>query len=483
MKINYLHIEDWGILKRNDIRFKNKLSVIIGENGSGKSSLIEMITLIFGHLYKYFVENKLNDDFIEGYIIDYSININGKEHNIVINSISYQASSEEDGVFKHSISIDGEDITRKEAEKKYKRIGGFKAFLPNTIVLYYAGISTHISDICSHFDEKYRKSLTKEGNSYNLNNLPKERPFFYSDYNHISLILLCLLISNKKEHNSIPRILNIDPLEVDIKIELKEPNWKKAPIEDFWGASNGAINDFLRILNKYSHISEFKDKKIIFHYIGVLNFRDMIHNINTNNLELFFLEMFDILLYNDLLSNISLSWKNKENNTIELNRLSEGEKQMILTAGLSILWGDKNCLLLLDEPDTFLHPKWQVEFLPNLEENLNNNQIIITSHSPLLISSIKNGDLLTMKHGKSFIYNKSTYGKETNSILKQTMNSSIRVQNVNNRIIEIEKNINNNNLELAKQLIQDLELLMNDNDDSYIIRLLSIIKRKEIIGK
>ena len=64
MIINSIHIEDYYILQNFDIDFSSNLSVLIGENGSGKSSVLECLAYIFGHLHKYFVLNDKTAEFI-----------------------------------------------------------------------------------------------------------------------------------------------------------------------------------------------------------------------------------------------------------------------------------------------------------------------------------------------------------------------------------------------------------------------------------
>ena len=70
MRLKSLHIEDYGILQNFDIDFQNNLSVLIGENGSGKSSIIECRAYIFGHLHTYFVLGDKTAEFIDGYRLD-----------------------------------------------------------------------------------------------------------------------------------------------------------------------------------------------------------------------------------------------------------------------------------------------------------------------------------------------------------------------------------------------------------------------------
>ena len=46
MYIKSLYIKDYNLLQDFNIDFKNNLSILIGENGSGKSSIIECLAYI-----------------------------------------------------------------------------------------------------------------------------------------------------------------------------------------------------------------------------------------------------------------------------------------------------------------------------------------------------------------------------------------------------------------------------------------------------
>ena len=86
MKLKRLYIPDYFILKGFEIQFQNKLSLVIGENGSGKSSLIEVLAYIFGHLHKYFILNDKTAEFIDGYEIEYEISYNETLDTVFIGS-------------------------------------------------------------------------------------------------------------------------------------------------------------------------------------------------------------------------------------------------------------------------------------------------------------------------------------------------------------------------------------------------------------
>ncbi len=54
-------------------------------------------------------------------------------------------------------------------------------------------------------------------------------------------------------------------------------------------------------------------------------------------------------------------------------------------------------LLLIDEAENHLHPKWQKTFLNSILEIFPNLQIIVTTHSPFIVSSVKNARVYVCK--------------------------------------------------------------------------------------
>ena len=158
MRINSLHIEDYNILQDFDIKLSSNLSVLIGENGSGKSSVLECLAFIFGHLHKYFVLDDKTAEFIDGYRIDYTIN----GHNVYIES---KYVSSKTNTFQPIIRIDDEELSIPQIKKRY---GDFKVFLPEKIVLFYSGITEHLKKLHEHFEDKFIKKIIKQNNNLYL---------------------------------------------------------------------------------------------------------------------------------------------------------------------------------------------------------------------------------------------------------------------------------------------------------------------------
>lgn len=65
-------------------------------------------------------------------------------------------------------------------------------------------------------------------------------------------------------------------------------------------------------------------------------------------------------------------------------------EEMLLTPGL----------LLIDEAENHLHPKWQKTFLNSILNIFPNLQIIITTHSPFIVSSVENAKVFVCKSEK-----------------------------------------------------------------------------------
>ncbi len=72
--------------------------------------------------------------------------------------------------------------------------------------------------------------------------------------------------------------------------------------------------------------------------------------------------------------------------TIQMDKLSAGEKQILLLLFTLFLMEDKPNVILLDEPEISLHVEWQ-DRLINLMLDINPNcQIIMTTHSPSIFA-------------------------------------------------------------------------------------------------
>lgn len=131
---------------------------------------------------------------------------------------------------------------------------------------------------------------------------------------------------------------------------------------------------------------------------------------------------------------------------ISIDDLSSGEKQLYYRAVLLSKLNIKNSLILVDEPETSLHPTWQREVIKLYQNAGENNQVILATHSPHIIASVapKNIFLLYFDDDERKVKimnmekaNKYTKGVEPNRILREIMGVQLRDEETQQRIDEI----------------------------------------------
>jgi len=470
MKLKSLYIKDYNILQDFSIDFTSNLSVLIGENGSGKSSIIECLAYIFGHLHKYFVLEDKTAEFINGYKISYSLN------NLDVFIESRYVMSETN-TFNPIIIINGSEVTTSEIKRIYPDF----SFLPTKVVLSYSGITDRLRLLSKHFEEKFIKKIIRLNNPYSLIplNLPTENPFIYIKKEYVSFILLALFVLNTDEANKLLQDLGIDIDGCTTKIVIKKPYWanQTSQNENLWGISGKIAEDLFEGLVAFAISEEIENQnKIEYELYGSLMVRDLFgshYKLDSSNVLLFL----DTLLCDDLLESIDITW----GDGFSIDKLSEGEKQIILSIGLSLVLNKKNILFLLDEPDISLHPKWQQDFISNFTKGLNEESMaVITTHSPSVASDLFDNNLYLIRKGKIITKAFKYYGKNVDDILCDYFGlESTRNKDVAKRINYLWEKINNNEFDNAefKRKKDELKRIIGSDDPEITAMELDILRK------
>ncbi len=484
MRIKSLKVEDFFILKDFKIDFNNNLSVLIGENGSGKSTILELIADIFGHLHKFFILNDKTAGFVENYEIVYDFEKDNESYKIEIHSRQYV--DNRSCTFVPQIWINDEELSIAQIERKYD---GMKTFLPAKTILGYAGISDHLKVLSEHFEEKFKAEIIKANNNYSLSplNLPKERPFIYIKPEHLPMLVMSLFFSDReKDKMFVSDYLGINKDACHISLVFKRPSWTKKRDEKWWGISGNVALQFFQAIELFADKEEkTKDNDLITYYFdGTTNLEAAFaFELNVYSKDIVF-TIFDTLLYDELLSEIKITWNLDNGDEMSLDRLSEGQKQIILTQGVNMVFGEdeKNLLYLYDEPDVFLHPKWQQKFVDNVRRSIDQtSMVIITSHSPNIVSDLKNQNLHLLRNGKVVTKALKYYGKTVESILGDYFGlESTRSNDVSKIIESLWEMIQKGKYKEAvfKDKMTELESIIG-RDDSEIMAMNRDILRKE----
>ena len=93
----------------------------------------------------------------------------------------------------------------------------------------------------------------------------------------------------------------------------------------------------------------------------------------------------------------------KADGTLTFRDLSEGEQQLVMVLGLLRFTQEDEALFLLDEPDTHLNPAWGIQYLDfiNRVAGTQKSHLIITTHNPLVISSLKREQVRIMQRNEA----------------------------------------------------------------------------------
>lgn len=182
-------------------------------------------------------------------------------------------------------------------------------------------------------------------------------------------------------------------------------------------------------------------------------------------------------------------FENSAGEEFDINDLSSGEKQLFLRTLSIKMLEPKNSIILIDEPELSLHPKWQQRIIEVYKKIGENNQIIVATHSPHILGSVSNENIFILyrnENGKieaktgDELY--SSYGQPVNRVLKDIMGlKSVRTPKIDRDIQELRKLVDEDKYdteEFKKKYNNLLEILGNTDEDLFLIDMDIKMKQK-----
>lgn len=184
---------------------------------------------------------------------------------------------------------------------------------------------------------------------------------------------------------------------------------------------------------------------------------------------------------------------------VESSMLSDGYKRLVnIVTDLAIrcallnktLYGAEaykhtHGTVIIDEIDEHLHPALQTKVLKSIHATFPEVQFIASTHAPLVMSSVENSDnnvvyrLFYDAEERTYRHVElNTYGLDSNLILEEEMMVDSRDSVIGDQIKKIETLVSERRLEEAKSLLADLESKTYPSQPS-LIKIHSIINRLE----
>ena len=125
---------------------------------------------------------------------------------------------------------------------------------------------------------------------------------------------------------------------------------------------------------------------------------------------------------------------------------------------------DAEGIVLIDEVDMHLHPKWQWKILDSLQENFPKIQFIVATHSPIIIASNRAANLIQLIDCNHAVSRKSAYAYPVDTVLTARQGSKNVISEASRKMDEFEDALNCGKLDLAGRILQEMkELFGKDN--------------------
>ncbi|MFW5600022.1 MAG: ATP-dependent nuclease [Prevotella sp.] len=333
MKLNKITFDNYkNLAKEFSFEQANNYVALIGLNGSGKSNLLEAISLLFAHTMGIEVDSPFAQ-----YRLTYDI----RGHRVDI--------TEGDSLANGTISEEN---------------------LPSSLIACYSGEDNRLWN--SGFERYYVDFFNKaiRGGEY------KPKVLYINKYCW-KIAFLSLLFSEKDEVKSfISDKLHIDTDSVYVHFFTKDgANPQRHDASNWYGRVSAKYPNIQILVNdlksnedvdlnciKYPGLTP---DQIVFYYLYFLHMPDKQGSLG--------------LEADKLIEKIEISV-----NGYDFDNLSEGEKKLILIECITNVLGDESSLILLDEPDAHTHIAMKKDLLKLISEF--EGQTIMTTHSPMFLN-------------------------------------------------------------------------------------------------
>lgn len=373
VKLKSVYIEKYKNLSPLTIDFElgNGLTMLVGNNGSGKSNVLEAISGIFHDLFKGKDSRKIKCD----YKLQYTLN----EINCVIEQTN--------------------GFLRCYGPKFKRREYFIEENAPHNIIGLYSGEEDRL---WTSFYETYYKSYIKRIKTNR--HQERMRLMLINKYYWNGALLTLLLSGNETLKPFIENDLGITSIST---IELKF-NFK------YFDDVNELLKTFINRINP-DHKSKIECnledlRNSIFYSAHTDENGNILVDENGNKL------LAEIgITDTEVFQNLTQAYMPKNEKIIKdiiiqiddditVEQLSEGEKKLILVKTVLEILSDEKTLVLMDEPDAHLH-EGRKPALCNMMKEYPNRQIVIATHSPIMaqIANEKELLMLELENGKSTI--------------------------------------------------------------------------------
>ncbi len=420
MKIKKIKFENFRLFENLEVNFPDSnFIVLIGNNGAGKTSILEGIALSFMH----FTGDLLSDTErygIESYFVNDDITIEKNEGRVVV-SFDYEVLNRKNEFKTITITKNRKQTGFSFDKKPEKFVDEIKKLIKvNTlkslpIVVYY----------------NVNRTLTS-----NSKDKSKDEEKLISTYDeklhaYIKTLNLNLPILKDFEQWFLKQEIKENAIKVskgDLKLDLP------------------ALKNVRSALEKYLSIIEPGK----YGKLNILRESEMNVNFTENTNEYLSVE--------------------REGKILKFTQMSSGERMVLLLVvdiARRLTIANENSedaldgegIVLIDELELHLHPNWQLKIVKALKATFPKVQFIATTHSPLVLSGMRREDILVINQGEIIPSEElpDIYSSSSDQILEEIMFVDNKIDEFSKEKKEIDILFNKMDFETAESKLNKLK--------------------------
>lgn len=380
MRLKSVWISNYKNLRDFRLSFDGEsfLDIFVGKNGTGKSNFFEALVEIFRHIYDS--NDKLD---MVGFDYEITYEIEGE-----VTTIAFQ---------KEVLTING---------RERRTVG--QTPVPDNVLVYYSGHNPTINNTIA----RYERAFADRSKDWKAD---AARKFIgvRADYKEMLLSVLLMQPEECVARKYLCEKLDIEVVSQDtFNLCLKRPLFASRievdvadPDTFLWGAI-GSVREFLDSLTDcisggFTRGGIYDREKDQYNIpVSVDLFRKRFADVSSP--ELF--RRFDQLKAIEMFAGLSAPLRLKNGAVAKVGDFSDGQFQSVYIFAISELFKDRNCITLLDEPDSFLHPEWQFGFLRQVvditaSQAAQTNHVLLSSHSASTIAQSEQSQLRMFEIG------------------------------------------------------------------------------------
>ncbi|MEP4038969.1 AAA family ATPase [Pseudophaeobacter sp.] len=399
MRIDWLWLDSYKNLKDLTIDFAQEhlITVVIGRNGTGKSNVLEALTVIFRDLImgerlpslRYRIAYQIGDHWV---FIDADPERTQEPYRA-------KAITTEDQPDPFDVGADFEKIGGTNISRT-KLVGEDSQYLPRFLFGYYSGESRRMSELFRAYLESYDRKLVSGED-------PGPKRMFFAEPVHSNFVLLSFIVNNKEQTNAfLEKQFGLEDGGIEsVLFVLKQPYWKSQEGDGRLWNSRGIVSDFLAKLydislapirikrREFYDVRRTRTKEYLYLFVKDI---DALRALAKGKTPAEFFRDLESTHVSDLIDEVRIRVKLKKNDgSVTFRELSEGEQQLLTVLGLLQFTSAEESLFLLDEPDTHLNPRWSVEYIQHIRDFLMddtgaqpNSHVLLATHNPIAVAEL-----------------------------------------------------------------------------------------------